>query len=96
MNLRVNNPELTPAVRDVLTVEGSLASRDGVGGTAPVRVAEQLRTAFGPGSRPIGRGLPAERRWAKCRALGVNGPVRPPFSGPAELDDERSVGLRSE
>ena len=36
------NPALTPAVRDVLTVEGSLASRDGVGGTAPVRVAEQL------------------------------------------------------
>jgi argininosuccinate lyase len=36
------NPKLTPAVRDVLTVEGSLASRDGVGGTAPVRVAEQL------------------------------------------------------
>jgi argininosuccinate lyase len=25
-----------------LTVDGSLASRDGVGGTAPVRVAEQL------------------------------------------------------
>jgi len=36
------NPSLTPAVRDVLTVEGSLASRDGLGGTAPVRVAEQL------------------------------------------------------
>ncbi len=36
------NPELTPAVRDVLTVAGSLASRDGVGGTAPVRVAEQI------------------------------------------------------
>ncbi len=33
---------LTPRVRDVLTVAGSLASRDGVGGTAPSRVAEQL------------------------------------------------------
>ncbi|NQX26683.1 argininosuccinate lyase [Microbacteriaceae bacterium VKM Ac-2854] len=33
---------LTPDVREVLTVEGSVASRDGVGGTAPVRVAEQL------------------------------------------------------
>ena len=33
---------LTPDVRDVLTVAGSLASRDGIGGTAPVRVAEQL------------------------------------------------------
>jgi argininosuccinate lyase len=36
------NPALTPVVRGVLTVEGSLASRDGVGGTAPVRVAEQI------------------------------------------------------
>jgi argininosuccinate lyase len=36
------NTALTPEVRGVLTVEGSLASRDGVGGTAPVRVAEQL------------------------------------------------------
>ncbi len=33
---------LTPEVRDVLTAEGSVASRDGRGGTAPVRVAEQL------------------------------------------------------
>ena len=36
------HPGLTPAVREVLTVEGSVASRDGRGGTAPVRVAEQL------------------------------------------------------
>jgi argininosuccinate lyase len=36
---------LTPGVRDVLTVAGSIASRDGVGGTAPVRVAEQLTAA---------------------------------------------------
>ncbi|GIG27098.1 argininosuccinate lyase [Cellulomonas denverensis] len=36
---------LTPAVRDVLTVEGSVASRDARGGTAPVRVAEQLDRA---------------------------------------------------
>lgn len=33
---------LTPAVREVLTVTGSIASRDGRGGTAPLRVAEQL------------------------------------------------------
>ncbi|MFT4229859.1 MAG: argininosuccinate lyase [Microbacterium sp.] len=32
---------LVPAVRDVLTVEGSVASRAGVGGTAAERVAEQ-------------------------------------------------------
>ncbi len=36
------SPHLTPEVRSVLTVEGSVASRDGRGGTAPVRVAEQL------------------------------------------------------
>ncbi len=36
------DPRLTGDVRDVLTVEGSLASRAGVGGTAPARVAEQL------------------------------------------------------
>ena len=36
------SPHLTAGVRDVLTVEGSIASRNGVGGTAPERVAEQL------------------------------------------------------
>jgi argininosuccinate lyase len=36
------DPRLTPAVRDVLTVEGSVSSRRGRGGTAPDRVAEQL------------------------------------------------------
>jgi argininosuccinate lyase len=33
---------LTPAVRDVLTIEGSVSSRNGRGGTAPDRVREQL------------------------------------------------------
>jgi argininosuccinate lyase len=33
---------LTPEVRSVLTIEGSVASRTGRGGTAPARVAEQL------------------------------------------------------
>jgi argininosuccinate lyase len=36
------SPHLTPEVRDVLTVEGSVASRRGRGGTAPERVREQL------------------------------------------------------
>ena len=36
------SPHLTPGGARVLTVEGSVASRDGRGGTAPVRVAEQL------------------------------------------------------
>ena len=35
------SPHLSPDVRDVLSVEGSVASRTGAGGTAPVRVAEQ-------------------------------------------------------
>ena len=36
------SPALTPKVREVLTVAGSIGSRDGRGGTAPGRVAEQL------------------------------------------------------
>ena len=51
------NPALTPAVREVLTVDGSLASRDGVGGTAPVRVAEQLVA--------LRARIDADRRWIK-------------------------------
>ncbi|CAN5180103.1 argininosuccinate lyase [soil metagenome] len=35
------SPYLTGGVRSVLTIEGSVASRTGVGGTAPERVAEQ-------------------------------------------------------
>ncbi len=38
-------PELTPEVRSVLTVAGSIASRQAHGGTAPVRVTEQLDRA---------------------------------------------------
>ncbi|HUQ54643.1 argininosuccinate lyase [Lentzea sp.] len=39
---RAISPSLTPEVRSVLTVEGSIASRDAHGGTAPDRVREQL------------------------------------------------------
>ncbi|KAA1243495.1 argininosuccinate lyase, partial [Mycobacterium simiae] len=35
--------DLTPRVREVLTIKGSVASRDARGGTAPIRVAEQLK-----------------------------------------------------
>ena len=35
------SPHLDPSVREVLDVAGSLASRDGRGGTAPARVTEQ-------------------------------------------------------
>jgi argininosuccinate lyase len=40
--LRQVHPTLTPEVRSVLTVNGSISARDGYGGTAPARVAEQL------------------------------------------------------
>ena len=36
------SPQLTPGVREVLSVGGSIASRDARGGTAPSRVEEQL------------------------------------------------------
>jgi argininosuccinate lyase len=42
--LRAVSPHLTAEVRSVLTIEGALSSRAGFGGTAPVRVREQLAT----------------------------------------------------
>jgi argininosuccinate lyase len=36
------SPQLTPEVREVLSVQGALAARNSYGGTAPQRVAEQL------------------------------------------------------
>jgi len=39
------SPHLTPDVRTVLSVRGALAARSSYGGTAPVRVAEQLAAA---------------------------------------------------
>jgi argininosuccinate lyase len=44
-DLAAISEHLTPQVRSVLSVEGSLASRDAKGGTAPARVAEQLARA---------------------------------------------------
>ena len=44
-DLAAISPHLTPEVRAVLSVRGSVTSRDAVGGTAPVRVAEQLAAA---------------------------------------------------
>ncbi|TEX49499.1 MAG: argininosuccinate lyase [Actinomycetales bacterium mxb001] len=44
-DLAAISSELTPAVRDVLSVEGSVASRSSFGGTAPARVREQIATA---------------------------------------------------
>lgn len=42
VELAAISPDLTPQVREVLTIEGSVASRDARGGTAPSRVSEQL------------------------------------------------------
>lgn len=39
------SPLLTPEVREVLNLQGSVSARDGRGGTAPVRVGEQLQEA---------------------------------------------------
>ncbi len=44
-DLAAISPQLTPRVREVLSVKGSLDSRDAKGGTAPVRVREQLARA---------------------------------------------------
>ena len=51
--------ELTPEVREVLTVDGSVSSRDARGGTAPVQVA-----------KPAGRG-PRDRRPAAIFACAA-------------------------
>ena len=50
------SPHLTPDVRGVLDVRGAIAARDGHGGTAPVRVAEQLEA--------VRLTVQAHRRWA--------------------------------
>jgi argininosuccinate lyase len=55
------SPLLTPDVRSVLTIEGSVASRDNVGGTAPIRVAEQL-AALTERIRSLASVLPSVRR----------------------------------
>ena len=51
------SPHLTPDVRAVLSVAGSLASRDAKGGTAPERVAEQLEA--------VRHRLGSARSWAR-------------------------------
>ena len=61
------DPALTPAVRSVLTAEGSVASRNGRGGTAPVRVSEQLSeldAVIGTQRRNSLRARPMPRRFA--------------------------------
>jgi argininosuccinate lyase len=55
-DLAAISPSLSPEVRSVLSVEGSLASRDAYGGTAPDRVREQLGRALAD--------VRAQREWA--------------------------------
>ncbi len=45
------SPALTPQVRVVLTIEGSVSSRDARGGTAPARVVEQIDTVAATAAR---------------------------------------------
>jgi argininosuccinate lyase len=59
---------LRPAVRSVLTVQGSVASRSGKGGTAPMRVAEQLDA--------VRAAVRAGRAWAAIANPAPDG--RPP------------------
>ncbi|AOS64416.1 argininosuccinate lyase [Actinoalloteichus hymeniacidonis] len=56
------SPALTPKVREVLNVEGSIASRDAHGGTAPQRVGEQ-RTR-------LSEVVAEHREWAARSVLG--------------------------
>jgi argininosuccinate lyase len=51
------SPHLTPDVRDVLTVGGSIGSRNARGGTAPERVAEQVEE--------IGKVVAEHRAWLR-------------------------------
>lgn len=62
-DLAAISPHLTPGVRDVLSVEGSMASRSALGGTAPARVTEQLERveALVATAREWSRDLPQAR-----------------------------------
>ncbi|GAB6897980.1 argininosuccinate lyase [Kineosporia succinea] len=55
-DLAAVSPHLTPAVREVLNVEGALRSRDGRGGTSPRRVREQMEE--------LAAGIADLRAWA--------------------------------
>ena len=67
-DFRAIDPRLGPGVREVLSPQGSVASRRGHGGTAPVRVIEQL-------ARAIARS--AELRVFSWEGSLLDGPVGP-------------------
>ena len=70
---------LTPGVREVLSAEGSVAARTGHGGTAPVRVVEQL-------ARAIARS--AELRVFAWEGSLLDGPAGPQWPEPSQTDEE--------
>ena len=70
---------LTPGVREVLSAEGSVAARTGHGGTAPVRVVEQL-------ARAIARS--AELRVFAWEGSLLDGPAGPQRPDPSQTDEE--------
>ena len=70
---------LTPGVREVLSAEGSVAARTGHGGTAPVRVVEQL-------ARAIARS--AELRVFAWEGSLLDGPAGPQWPEPSENDED--------
>ena len=74
---------LTPGVREVLSAEGSVSARTGHGGTAPVRVVEQL-------ARAISRS--AELRVFAWEGSLLDGPAGPQRPEPGESDDEDADG----
>ncbi|GAB3940371.1 argininosuccinate lyase [Corynebacterium tapiri] len=57
------DPRLTPEVREVLTIDGAVASRATRGGTAPIRVTEQRQRAAAK--------LAQSRGWAQTPVRGV-------------------------
>ena len=59
-DLRAVDERLTPSVRSVLSVRGSLAARSTFGGTAPARVAAQLSD--------LADAAHAHAAWASARA----------------------------
>ncbi|MGL5858221.1 MAG: argininosuccinate lyase [Angustibacter sp.] len=72
-DLAAVSPHLTPGVRQVLSVAGSLASRDGPGGTAPQRVAEQLAAARARAEQARGEQARAEQDRAEQAQKVVRG-----------------------
>ncbi|WP_448759717.1 argininosuccinate lyase [Actinomyces oricola] len=74
------DPRLTPEVRQVLSLEGSVAARTGHGGTAPVRVAEQLTRAGA--------------HCAELRAFSGEGPLLEEPARPASKATGQGTGTR--